>query len=160
MSNGQEFTLTEAIHESESTTIYRGYRNADRLPIAIKRLRQDPPSSTDIAKLRYECAIAKSLDLPGVVKAFGIEKVGTNLALIMEDADGRALSEVISSQKFSTNDVLRIALSVTTVIDSVHRNGVIHMDVKPHNIIVDMDRLEAKLTDFGSATASRKRPRG
>ena len=152
MSNGQEYTLTEAIHESESTTIYRGYRNADHLPVAIKRLKQDPPSSTDIAKLRYECAIAKSLDLPGVVKALGIEKVGTNLALIMEDADGRALSEVISSHKFSTNDVLRIALSVTTIIESVHRNGVIHMDVKPHNIIVDMDRLEAKLTDFGSAT--------
>ena len=152
MAAGKGYTLTEAIHESASTTIYRGYRNADRVSVAIKRLKSDRPSPTEVARIKYEWAIVKDLAAPGVVRAFGIEKVGDNLALIMEDAGGRALYEIIRSQKLSSKDVVQIALSVASTLESVHRSGVIHMDVKPHNIIVDMTRLEGKLTDFGSAT--------
>lgn len=146
------YTITEVIHESTTTTVHRGYRNKDHAPVAIKRLKNDRPTPLEIAKLRYEYAIAKDLALPGVVKVYGLEKIEAYLAIVMEDTGGRALNNVLSARKLSTKEMLQLAISIATALDSVHRTGVIHMDIKPHNIIVDMDKLEAKITDFGSAT--------
>jgi predicted ATPase/anti-anti-sigma regulatory factor/tRNA A-37 threonylcarbamoyl transferase component Bud32 len=146
------YTITEVIHESTTTTVHRGYRNSDRAPVAIKRLKNERPTPTEIAKLRYEYAIAKDLSMPGVVKVYGLEKVESNLAIVMEDTGGRALNDVLGSRKLSPKEVLQLAISMARALESVHQSGVIHMDIKPHNIIVDMEKLEAQLTDFGSAT--------
>src|ERR1700755_3309203 len=120
-----DFTLTEAIHESETTTTYRGYRNVDRMPVAIKRLKTARPTPTQIAKLKYEYAIAKDLAAPGIVRVYGVEKVDGNVALIMEDARGRTLNEVIGSKRLSAIEALRIAIAITSSLESVHQRGVI-----------------------------------
>src|SRR5262245_35320594 len=147
MAGVAEYTITEAIGESAAQTIYRGYRTQDGLPVTIKRLKNDPPTASETARLKYEYTIAKDLALPGVVRVYGLEKVGDNLALIMEDTSGRALSEIISSRKLGVREVLLLGISITDALESVHRAGVIHMDIKPHNIIVNKTVLEAKITD-------------
>jgi predicted ATPase/GAF domain-containing protein/tRNA A-37 threonylcarbamoyl transferase component Bud32 len=152
MTSAPGYTLTELIHESSVSTVYRGYRNRDRLPVAIKRLKNDRPDPSEIARLRYEYAIAKDVALPGVVKVYGIEKIGANLALILEDAGGRMLDEVIRSRALGTKEALRLAISIANTLESIHRSGVIHLDIKAQNIIVDTALREAKLMDFGSAT--------
>ncbi|MDC0680417.1 protein kinase domain-containing protein [Sorangium atrum] len=152
MTSGAAYTLTGVIHESTATTVYRGVRESDRSPVAIKRLKSERPLPVEIAKLKYEYAIARDLALPGVVRVYGIEKVGSSLALIMEDAGERPLNEIIGASKLKLEDALRIAISIADVLESIHRRGVTHMDVKPHNILVDAETLQAKLTDFGSAT--------
>ncbi|WP_437761971.1 AAA family ATPase [Sorangium sp. So ce281] len=152
MASGAAYTLTGVIHESSATTVYRGVRESDRSPVAIKRLKSERPLPVEIAKLKYEYAIARDLALQGVVRVYGIEMVGSSLALIMEDAGERPLNELISAGKLKLEDALRIAISIADALESIHRRGVTHMDVKPHNILVNAETLEAKLTDFGSAT--------
>ncbi|WP_437327213.1 protein kinase domain-containing protein [Sorangium sp. So ce381] len=152
MASGAAYTLTGVIHESTATTVYRGVRESDRSPVAIKRLKRERPLPVEIAKLKYEYAIARDLALPGVVRVYGIEQVGSSLALIMEDAGERPLNEVIGASKLKLEDALRIAISIADALESIHRRGVTHMDVKPHNILVNAETLQAKLTDFGSAT--------
>ncbi|WP_437972119.1 AAA family ATPase [Sorangium sp. So ce260] len=146
------YTLTGLIHESAASTVYRGYRNDDRAPIAVKRLRNDRPAPADLARLRYEYAIAKELALPGVVKALGIVKAGASLSLIMEDAGGCTLHELIGARSLTLPDALKIAISVASTLESIHRGGVVHMDIKPQNIMVDTSTWSAKIMDFGSAT--------
>ncbi|WP_438002273.1 AAA family ATPase [Sorangium sp. So ce185] len=146
------YTLTGLIHESAASTVYRGYRNDDRAPVAVKRLRNDRPAPADVARLRYEYAIAKELALPGVVKVLGVVKIGASLALIMEDAGGCTLHELIGARSLTLHDALRIAISVASTLESVHRGGVVHMDIKPQNIMVDASTWSAKIMDFGSAT--------
>ncbi|WP_437590513.1 protein kinase domain-containing protein [Sorangium sp. So ce1000] len=152
MASGEAYTLTGVIHESSATTVYRGYRDSDRSPVAIKRLKSERPLPVEVAKLKYEYAIARDLALPGVVRVYGLEMVGSSLALIMEDAGERPLNEIIGASKLKLEDALRIAISISDALESIHRRGVTHMDVKPHNILVDAATLQAKLTDFGSAT--------
>jgi predicted ATPase/GAF domain-containing protein/anti-anti-sigma regulatory factor len=152
MITGTSYTITDVIHESVTTTMYRGFQNSDGSPVAIKRLKKDPPTLAEVTKLKYEYAIAKDLALPGVVKVFALEEVGSNLAIVMEDVSGRALNAVISSQTLSTKEVLQLAVSIVDTLESIHERGVIHMDIKPHNILVDMATLMAKVTDFGSST--------
>lgn len=152
MSSIPGYTLTTLIHESATSLVYRGYRNDDRTPVAIKRLRSERPDPAEIARLRYEYALAKELALPGVVKALGVVKVGASVALIMEDAGSSTLHELISTRSLTLEGALRLAISITSTLESIHRGGVTHMDIKPQNIIVDKPTWSAKIMDFGSAT--------
>jgi predicted ATPase/GAF domain-containing protein/tRNA A-37 threonylcarbamoyl transferase component Bud32 len=152
MSSGTSYTITDVIHESVTTTVYRGFRDADRSPVVIKRLKKDPPTLAEVTKLKYEYAVARDLAVPGVVEVYALEEVGTNLAIVMEDVSGRALNEVISSQTLSTREVLQIAVSIVDTLRLIHERGVIHMDIKPHNILVDTATMKCKVTDFGSST--------
>ncbi|AUX22496.1 histidine kinase [Sorangium cellulosum] len=152
MSSTPGYTLTRLIHESATSTVYRGYRNEDGAPVAVKRLKGDRPDPAEIAKLRYEHAIARELSLPGVVRVLALEKIGANLALVMEDAGGCPLHELIGSSALDLQAALRVARSLARTLDSIHQRGVIHMDIKPQNVIVDTSTWEAKIMDFGSAT--------
>ncbi|WP_441285788.1 trifunctional serine/threonine-protein kinase/ATP-binding protein/sensor histidine kinase [Sorangium sp. KYC3313] len=146
------YTITDEIHSGVETIVYRGYRNVDRAPVAIKLFKSEYPSSRQIAKLRHEVAITRSLDLSGVVKVYGLERIGTNLALVMENLEERSLGDVLRTQELSLKTSLQIAESIADTLEAIHRRHIIHKDIKPHNILVHMDTCQVKLIDFGIAT--------
>ncbi|WP_437970173.1 AAA family ATPase [Sorangium sp. So ce260] len=148
----QDYTATEKIYEGITSVLYRGHRNADRLPVAVKLLKSEYPDPRDLAKIRHEHAVMRDLRVPGIPVVIEVGKHGNGLALIMEDSGGRSLSDMIRSQRLSLASALRIAASVADIIDSVHQRHVIHKDIKPHNILVDPETMQVKLIDFGIAT--------
>jgi predicted ATPase/GAF domain-containing protein/anti-anti-sigma regulatory factor/tRNA A-37 threonylcarbamoyl transferase component Bud32 len=152
MTNSTDDVLSQTLHESETTIIYRGYSRSQRIPVVVKSLRSKHPKHSEIARLKHELAIARRLSLPGVVKILGIDKIGENLSLIMEDTGGIALNLRSNARPLDVKEALHVALSITDTLGAIHRAGVIHMDIKPHNIIVDPVTLDAKIIDFGSAT--------
>src|SRR5262245_51234676 len=93
------YTLTEAVHTGAHTALHRGHRNADHVPVVVKLLQGEYPDPVEIARLRREYALIRDLDSACVVKAYGLEKVGANLALIMEDFGGRALSDILAERR-------------------------------------------------------------
>ncbi|XXX80351.1 AAA family ATPase [Sorangium sp. So ce134] len=148
----QDYTATEKIYEGITSVLYRGHRNADRLPVAVKLLKSEYPDPRDLAKIRHEHAVMKDLRVPGIPVVIEVGKHGNGLALIMEDSGGRSLSDMMRAQRLSLASALRIAASVADIIDSVHQRHVIHKDIKPHNILVDPGTMQVKLIDFGIAT--------
>lgn len=144
--------LGELIYESDSILIYRGYRQSDRVPVIVKALKPEHPRPTDVARLKYEYAMVARLALPGIVKVYGLEKLGQHLALVMEDLGGTALSHYIGTQKLGLKQVLQIASVLADTLGAIHARGVIHRDVKPQNIIIQLEKMDVKLTDFGFAT--------
>lgn len=149
---GMSFGLNTLIHESDTMSIYRGHRTSDMMPVVIKSLKQQHPRPNDVAKLKYERSVAAELALPGIVMTYGIEKIGDHLALVMEDIGGVALSSLIGSRKLSLKQLLQVAISIADTLGAIHARGLIHRDIKPHNMIINVDRMEVKLSDFGSAT--------
>jgi predicted ATPase/GAF domain-containing protein/anti-anti-sigma regulatory factor len=146
------FGLTALIHESDTISIYRGHRTSDMAPVIIKSLKQQHPKPNDVAKLKYERLVAADLALPGIVKPYGIEKIGDHLALVMEDIGGVALSSLVGGRKLSLKQLLQVAISIADTLGAIHARGLIHRDIKPHNVIINVERMEVKLSDFGSAT--------
>ncbi|WCQ88527.1 MULTISPECIES: serine/threonine-protein kinase [Sorangium] len=146
------YTTTEEIRSGVETVIYRGYRNVDRASVAIKLFRSATPTSRQIAKLRHEYAITRDLDLSGVVKAYGLERVGASLALVTESIEEQPLSDILQAQRLSLRAALQIADSVTDALDAIHRRHIIHKDIQPQNILVHTETLQIKLVDFGIAT--------
>ncbi|XYH98762.1 AAA family ATPase [Sorangium sp. So ce1128] len=154
------YTLTTKAYEGTETILYRGRRRVDGAPVAVKLTRNEYPTGRDFARLRREFSILQELrDVPGVVRAYALEKCGRGLALVMEDLGAASLHDLEKAQRLGVEATLKIAISVADTLDLLHRHEVIHKDIKPHNIMIDKATYEPRLIDFGiSARISRETP--
>jgi serine/threonine protein kinase len=152
MINLARYTVTKKLQETADSILYRGYNNADRVPVAVKLPKRDYPTPRELAKLRHEYLILRDLDIPGVVKAFELEASDHGLALVLEHLAGRPLSEVIHTQRLDLKTALWVGAALAEILSALHRNRVIHKDIKPHNIIFDEDAKKVVLIDFGIST--------
>ncbi|XYH98616.1 AAA family ATPase [Sorangium sp. So ce1128] len=160
MAHSTRFTITSEIQQHGDAVLYRGYRTADRVPVAIKLSRSDGPDRRVLAKLRHEYAILQDLSLAGVVKTYGIEKDGSRLALLLEDFGGSPLDIVLKTRSLDLRSTLKIAASVADALASIHQHDIIHKDIKPHNILVHTDTWAAQLIGFGIATRLARETQG
>ena len=161
--DGPRFTLQHKLHEGQHALIFRGVRTQDHTPVVVKLLKGDYPSPRALAQLRREFETLRELDLPGVIKAYSLEVHGDGLALVMEDAGGVPLSDVIRDRPLPLRQSLEIALSAARTLGELHQRSLVHKDIKPHNILLDPVTGAVKLIDFGIAmrlTHELARPHG
>lgn len=155
-----QYVITETIYTSEHSVVHRGRRTSDDKPVIIKQLAGEHPSIEEIVRLKYEYAINKDLTAPGVVRAYGLEVVDGSLSIILEDAGRTSLYQLIESKRLGLDDKLQVAIAVAEALGHIHKSHVVHMDIKPHNIMVSLDPLQVKVTDFGTAMRLTKDARG
>src|SRR5205085_1372867 len=120
--------------------------------VAIKIL-DDRHAADDsfIERFRREAKNAAGLSHPNIVSIYDRGEAEGTYYIAMEYLSGRSLKELIVSRGPTP---VRIAIDYTrqilAAIGFAHRNGIVHRDIKPHNVVVDADgRL--KVTDFGIA---------
>ncbi|HLE98416.1 MAG TPA: Stk1 family PASTA domain-containing Ser/Thr kinase [Gaiellaceae bacterium] len=122
--------------------------------VAIKILHERYANDEQfVERFRREATHAASLSHPNVVSIFDRGETNGSYFIVMEYVEGRTLKELIRSRGPCP---IPIAIAYTRQILSAlryaHRAGVIHRDIKPHNVIVDPDG-QLKVTDFGIARA-------
>ncbi|WP_437313870.1 AAA family ATPase [Sorangium sp. So ce385] len=153
-------TLFEAVYEGSETVLYRGRRDEDGAPVAVKVPRSEFPTARDLARLRREFAILRDAgEVPGVVRVHAIEKCGRGLALVMEDLGPSSLHALLRARRLDVDTALRIAIALAGTLDALHGLRIIHKDIKPHNILIDEETHSPRLVDFGiAARLSRETP--
>ncbi|WP_437274930.1 AAA family ATPase [Sorangium sp. So ce375] len=153
-------TLFERVYEGSESVLYRGRRDEDGAPVAVKVPRSEFPTARDLARLRREFAILRDAgEVAGVVKAHAIEKCGRGLALIMEDLGPSSLHAVLKARRLDVGTALRTAIALAGTLDTLHGLRIIHKDIKPHNILIDEETHSPRLVDFGiAARLSRETP--
>ena len=153
MTDLQEYTLLSEIHGGPDAIIHEGRRRSDGAPVAVKVLRSPSPTPREIAKLKHEYAILKDLDLPGIVKVYGlVRRERGGLALVLERLPGQVLADVLADGPLAPATALDIAASLADALAAVHARQIVHKDVKPANIFVDPETRAVKLIDFGIST--------
>ena len=80
---------------------------------------------------------------------------GNQPVLVLSDP-GSSLLAARMGQAMDVPDFLRAAISITVALERVHAAGIIHKDIKPSNILIDYDRMEARLLGFGIASRLRR----
>jgi predicted ATPase/signal transduction histidine kinase/tRNA A-37 threonylcarbamoyl transferase component Bud32 len=150
MDPSPRYSLRQKIHEGQHSIIFRAINETDRTPVVIKILKGEYPSPRALAHLRREYQILRELDLPGVIRVYGLESYGNGLALVMEDAGGVPLSELLQGQPLDLRRALALSLTLARTLEELHLRSIVHKDIKPHNILVDPSGA-AKLIDFGIA---------
>lgn len=146
------YQLTENIQEAANTVILRGYRKSDGNPVLIKTSLSEHPSYKEVAQLKHEYEITKSLELEGNLKPLGLEVYAHRLALIFEGFSGEILANFISSQQIKIPWFLSLAIQLAQILENLHKNKIIHKDIKPQNILIDPETNQVKITDFSIAS--------
>lgn len=122
--------------------------------VAVKVLRED--FSTDIAfrdRFRQEAKAAANLSHPNIVTVhdFGLDQ--GHLFIVMEYMPGTDLKTLIKQkERFTITETLELMIQACQGVGYAHRAGLVHCDIKPHNMLVTPDS-RLKVTDFGIARA-------
>jgi serine/threonine protein kinase len=144
--------LLRLLHRGDASVIWQAIRESDGLPVTLKLAASDHPTLTQIARLRHEYEIGRGLEVPGLIRPLALETIDGAPVLVLEDFAGVVLFDEVRATPMPIDAFLRIAIQLADTIGRLHRQGVIHKDVKPHNIIWNAEKGIARLTDLGVAS--------
>ncbi|MBD2449920.1 AAA family ATPase [Nostoc sp. FACHB-152] len=148
------YQISEELYNGSRTLVYRGYREADSLPVVIKLLKNLYPSFSELVQFRNQYTIAKNINSPLIIQTYSLEPYQNSYALVMEDFRGISLKEWCVETQFITSlqEFLQIAIALCNALDILYRHNTIHKDIKPSNILINPETKQIKLIDFSIAT--------
>jgi eukaryotic-like serine/threonine-protein kinase len=153
------FSIIEEIGRGMFGTVYRAIDTTLQLEVALKVIRSRiPETSIDPAKALDEARRLVKVRHTNVVRAYGTEQIGSEVALSMELIKGRTLDELVTRQAtFSANEAAVIGLDLCRALAAVHAAGILHGDIKAHNVMRE-DGGRTVLMDFGTGRELRREP--
>jgi serine/threonine protein kinase len=136
--------------------VYRAYDTQTDRMVAIKLLPENVAEDREFEhRFRREARIAASLNDPHVVPIHSFGEIDGRLYVDMRLVEGRDLARFIAEHggRLSPAQTVAIIEQVAAALDSAHRAGLVHRDVKPSNILIADARDFVYLIDFGIARA-------
>lgn len=151
---GGRYVLRSRIAGGGMGEVWRGTDSVLARPVAIKLLRTaltDDPEF--VARFRAEARNAAQLSHGNIAQVHDYGEDDGTAFLVMELVDGDPLSKLIAqSAPLPEADAVHLLVQAANALHAAHTKGIVHRDVKPANIVVDVESV-AKLTDFGIARA-------
>jgi len=121
-------------------------------PVVIKKPSKRHPSRRSLRSLEKEYEMTRSLDaVGGVRKAMGQQSIENQQALILEYIDGQTLREHIRGKTLSLRAKLEIAVDLTRILENIHQQEVIHLDLNSKNVLIGKEDQAVRFIDLGSA---------
>jgi serine/threonine protein kinase len=130
----------------EASDLLLGRRVAVKIPIAAAAL-----DETERERVLGEARVAAQVVHPGVISIFDVGEQDGLPFVVMELVEGTSLARTLSQRTLSPGEALWIGADLADALESMHRQGVIHGDVKPANVILSAEG-RPKLTDLGIAS--------
>lgn len=148
------YEVAERIAEGGMSTVYRARRLDDGAVVALKVLRGEYAADHEfIERFAREARAAEALAHQNIVRVLESGQDGDTYFIAMEYVDGPDLKAYLRRVgRLEPADAERIALQVCEALEYAHRQGIIHRDVKPENILLAPDG-SVKVADFGIARA-------
>jgi len=148
------YQVTHLIARGGMAIVYRAQDTLLNRPVALKTLY--PELSADplfVERFRREAQAAANLSHPNIVPVFDWGEDNGTYFIVMELVDGTSLADMLRGGRTLTpSHSATLMAQVAAALGYAHRNGVVHRDVKPGNILIASDG-QVKVTDFGIAQA-------
>lgn len=145
------YELKGLLGEGGFGAVYRAYQAAVKRDVALKIILPEFANHPEfIRRFEAEAQIVARLEHLHIVPLYDFWRDPDGAYLVMRLLKGGSLRKLISSGPMSLADTVRILDQVAAALATAHRNGVIHRDIKPDNILLDEEE-NAYLTDFGIA---------
>ena len=125
--------------------------------VAIKVISQKYVADADaLSRFEREARLMARIRHPNIVHQYELRRLsGGHVALVMQYVRGESLITILRRRgKLRFDECSQILRDIGLALEHAHANGIIHRDVKPHNILIDADKGSALLSDFGIAKAT------
>ena len=141
-----KFEILEKIYEGHETILYRA-NNIENSQRVILKVAKTPDAAV---RLKNEYDILKCLDIEGASKVNGYYPHAEDPFITISDLDGLPLINYIEKFKNYPNERLcGIFINLATIISRIHKENIIHKDIKPSNILYKEDNDKVSIIDFG-----------
>jgi serine/threonine protein kinase len=151
---GGRYELLSKIGEGGMSVVYKARcRILDRI-VAVKILKEEFSKDKGfVERFKTEALAVAKLSHPNIVNIYDVGQQGNVYYIVMELVEGESLKDVITREApFSVQKAVDIAIMICDGIQHAHEKGIIHRDIKPHNILITNSGI-VKVADFGIAQA-------
>ncbi len=149
------YEIRELIGVGGMANVYHCYDTIDAREVAIKILKDEFLDNEDfIRRFKNESKAIAVLNHPNIVRVYDVSFGDMIQYIVMEYIDGITLKEYIDMQKvLDWKETVHLTTQILKALQHAHENGIVHRDIKPHNIMLLQDGT-IKVTDFGIARFS------
>ena len=146
------YRLTEQIGMGGMAIVYKAVDLRTGHNVAVKVLRPEYNEDSEfVGRFQREAEAASKMTHHNIVNLLDVGMDGENRYLVMEYVQGKTLKEVIQERgRLSAPLACQITIRILSALEHAHRNGIVHRDIKPQNILVHADG-HIKVADFGIA---------
>lgn len=150
----ERYEILEVVGSGGMATVYKAECKLLNRYVAVKVLKDSLRYDLDLKeKFNREAQAAAKLSHNNIVSIFDVGEIDGLNYIVMELIEGTTLKEYITQNKPIHWKVARnIAIQIGMALEHAHANGIIHRDIKPHNILITKDNV-IKVADFGIASA-------
>src|SRR5438105_2952285 len=146
----RDYDLIEKIADGGMGSVYKARQCSSGQAVAIKVV--PPHVATNpvlLKRFEQEFRASSHLDHPNIVKALDFGTSGSSPYLVMEFVDGESLGQRLARDgPIPEAEAIRLVAQVARGLHRAHKEGLIHRDIKPDNILITADG-QAKVTDLG-----------
>jgi PAS domain S-box-containing protein len=112
------------------------------------------PTGAQLLRLKQEYQLLNEHSIPGVVTALALEQDGKCISLVMRDVGTHTLADLLEYGPVNITNFFKIAIALAEIISNIHSANIIHGDISPPNIVVDVATGTITIVDLGMATFS------
>lgn len=152
---GNRYQIIRKIGDGGMAFVYQAKDKLLNRIVAVKVLRPEFVDDKDfLAKFKREAEAVANITHPNIVNVYDVGQEGKVHYIVMEYVDGKNLKEIIKDEGvLDEYTALDITKQIAQALSAAHKKGVIHRDIKPHNILISNEGRQVKVADFGIAKA-------
>lgn len=151
-----QYNIISELGKGGQGAVYKAVDTKLNRTVAIKSLPAEL-SVDETARKRFhrEAQLASALDHPNICGVYDLAEAGGDHLIVMQFVEGKNVRELVNGKPLELMSAVRIAIQVCDALAAAHAQGIIHRDIKAHNVIVSENGI-AKVLDFGLAKISRE----
>ncbi len=144
------FRLTERLGIGQYGSVWKAQDTKLDRTVALKIPRKEKLDAAEGERFLREARATAQLKHPHIVAVHEVGRHEDTLYITSDYIQGADLGEWLSGQRLTTRESVELCVKIAGALEHAHQAGVIHRDLKPQNVMMDLDG-EPLLTDFGLA---------
>ncbi|WP_193708203.1 protein kinase domain-containing protein [Alkalibaculum sporogenes] len=144
----EKYKILETIYCSSSRSVYKAFNLESKENVIIKTIDSELYDFISHSKLKNEYRLIHKLQGEYVIKAYELLYFDSQYYLVSEDFGAVSLLQYCQTTKLNMKEFLEIAIKTAKCLEYLHKNGVVHRDINPTNIVYNPEKKILKLIDF------------